>query len=263
MKAITDFMMKVAVSVLALSFQICLSAQDYIHTVDTKPIAAKVTEIGEDYVLYKTFDNPEGPNYRIPSWRVIKIVLENGTEHVFPQTAPYNPDKFRSYPGAVPPQHCNHGLKYHNGHYYYNQERLRQEEIADYIGYSLYGKEYMSAKRNYAWGMSLTFVGSFLMAGGIIMHIANTVADRGMTPPSLDFGYSVSQDHGDPALVGAAVCYIAGAGGLGAGIPLLVKGKRGLRRIADDYNRNYSSGSGEFSLNLGATASGIGLSLNF
>lgn len=263
MKAVANFMMKAAMSVLALSLPVCLSAQDYIHTVDTKPIAAKVTEIGEDYVLYKTFDNPEGPNYRIPSWRVTKIVLENGTEHVFPRTAPYNPDRFGDYPRAVPPHHGEHGLEYHNGRYYYKQERLRREEIADYIGYSLYGNEYKSAKRKYVYGAGLTMIGSFALAGGIIMHITNASFDRNMTIPSTPFGDSVRQDYVNTTMIGATVCYIVGAGGLGAGIPLLVKGQRGLRKIADDYNRTYGSGSGDYSLYLGTTANGFGLSFNF
>ena len=64
----------------------------------------------------------------------------------------------------------------------------------------------------------------------------------------------------------AAAGYIVGAGCLGAGIPLWVKGNRGLRNIADDYNRTYINpdrNENSPNLSLGSTRSGIGLALNF
>ena len=53
-------------------------AQDIIHTYDSAPIKAKVLEIGDDYMYYKTWDNPDGPLYNMSLSRVLKIVFENG-----------------------------------------------------------------------------------------------------------------------------------------------------------------------------------------
>ncbi len=72
--------------------------------------------------------------------------------------------------------------------------------------------------------------------------------------------------HSTGSDAGIAVGYIASAACLGAGIPLWVKGTKGLRKIADDYNRTYVNpdrNSGTPNLSLGATANGIGLAFNF
>ena len=54
-------------------------AQDIIHTYDSAPIKAKILEIGDDYMYYKTWDNPNGPLYNMSLSRVMKIVFENGS----------------------------------------------------------------------------------------------------------------------------------------------------------------------------------------
>lgn len=256
--------LKTVILAAALLFPALLSAQDYIYTVDTSPIAAKVSEIGEDYVIYKTFDNLNGPNYRLATWKILKIVFENGTQKTFAQTGPYlsNPG---GYPYPPMPHYDNHCIEYHHGHYYCRHERLRGNEIADYIGYSLYGTEYMSAKRKYSWGIILTCLGAGSLVMGVSIHscAASFYKFEKSNIPSFPGIPDREIPNDNIEYIGAAACYIAGAGCLGAGIPLLVKGQRGLRKIADDYNRNYRPDSREYSLNLGTTRNGVGLSLNF
>lgn len=250
---------------LGIALPVCLSAQDYIHTVDTKPIAAKVTEIGEEYVIYRSYDNPDGPDYRISTWRILKIVFENGTEKIFAHTGPYAVNPFDTTPYYAAPSCHGHALRYHNGHYYYENERLRNEQIADYIGYSLYGTGYLSAKRKYSWGIVLTCIGAGSVIMGAALH-ANVISMERFEKDNFSGQYgfhSSGSMNGNNEYIGVAACYIIGAGGLGAGIPLLVKGQRGLRKIADDYNRNYGPDSKGYSLNIGTTRSGVGLSLNF
>ena len=55
-------------------------AQDIIHTIDGRSIEAKILEINDDDILYKTFDNQDGPDYRMSVGRVARIVFQNGTE---------------------------------------------------------------------------------------------------------------------------------------------------------------------------------------
>ena len=55
-------------------------AQDVIHTLDGRSIEAIVLEINDNDIIYKTFDNPEGPDYRLSVSRVTRIVFQNGTE---------------------------------------------------------------------------------------------------------------------------------------------------------------------------------------
>ena len=77
-------------------------AQDIIHTIDGRSIEAKVLEINDDDILYKTFDNQDGPDYRMSVGRVARIVFQNGTEKSFaPSTllvpSPYVHDPYGYY----------------------------------------------------------------------------------------------------------------------------------------------------------------------
>ena len=222
-------------------------AQDIIHTYDSAPIKAKVLEIGDDYMYYKTWDNPDGPLYNMSLSRVLKIVFENGTTKTF---APVSPYISQSLYGTYP-------LDYRWGHYYGPYGRIPRGEIADYIGYSLYGSEYMKASNQYNWGAYLTGAG----VAGVLVTIFAHIAYSEMN----DFNNRHGM-HSTGSDVGVAVGYIASAACLGAGIPLWVKGTRGLRKIADDYNRTYVNPDrkgGTPNLSLGATANGIGLAFNF
>lgn len=86
-------------------------------------------------------------------------------------------------------------------------------------------------------------------------------------------GYSSSGGRSNAAPI---VFGVIGSGCLGAGIPLIVKGNRGFRKIAEDYNRTYLNGrkgggranaapekSHGASLFLGPTANGAGLRVDF
>lgn len=106
--------LKTAILVAGLIFPALLSAQDYIYTVDTEPIAAKVTEISEEQVVYKDFDNLEGPVYKISAWRVLRIVFENGKEEVFAKASPYT-GLPSAGPAYKPSSHTIHPLEYRKG----------------------------------------------------------------------------------------------------------------------------------------------------
>ena len=226
-------------------------AQDVIHTVDRRTIEAKVLEIGENYLIYKAFDNQGGPDYRMSLSRVTRIVFENGKEQRFNQYNPMagSPYAYRYDPDFYP-------LDYHWGHYYGRHGRIYEENLADYIGVSLYGSDYMKAKSQYSWGFWLTTGGAALLlfsaSGAIAMASSNAWAERNGMSSMSDGEFFI------PTM-------IAGAAGLGVGIPLWVKGSKGLRRIADDYNANHGGdayGSNP-SLSIGPTGNGIGLALHF
>lgn len=232
-------------------------AQDVILTVDSKPIQVKVIEIGEEFIWYKTFDNLKGPNYKMSVSRVTKIVFENGTEKTFAPASlfghrsPYVYDDFGPY-GPI---------DYRWGNYYDRRGRIRSEELADYIGVSLYGSDYMKAKSQYFWGMSLTTSGAALLAGALVGGLM--AADYNRKSAAMMSGMSGGGSRADGSL--SVVSGLAGAACLGAGIPIWIKGNRCLSRIADDYNRNYGRDRLGYSpsLSVGATGSGIGLALNF
>lgn len=62
--------------------QWCL-AQDFIITRDAKRIEAKVTEISEEEVRYKKFNNPDGPVYVIKASQISSIMFANGEVQLF------------------------------------------------------------------------------------------------------------------------------------------------------------------------------------
>lgn len=239
--------MKTKLFFFSLLMAVCTQglAQDIIHTFDSAPIEAKVLEIGESSILYKAYNNPDGPNYRMSVDRIVRIVFENGTERVFARpnlfaTSPYRYD----YSGPI---------HYRWGHYYGRYGRIDEDRLQDYLGVSLYGSQYITAKRQYTWGYSLTLAGSTLLIFTIFEAAAH--ADFMSRAPS---GFS----SGDAISV---VCGLAGAAALGAGIPLWVSGNKKLNALADDYNKKYGNSGHSYapSLNLGATSNGVGLAFRF
>lgn len=76
-------------------------------------------------------------------------MFENGTIKTFAPASPYISQRlYGTYP-----------LDYRWGHYYGPHGRISRGEVADYIGYSLYGSEYMKASNQYNWGAYLTGAG--------------------------------------------------------------------------------------------------------
>lgn len=226
------------------------SSQDYIYTFDSAPIKSKVVEIGDDYIYYRTWDNPDGPLYNISPSKVTKIAFENGTVKHFASMSPY---------AGIRPYHT-YPLDYRWGSYYGPYGRISPRELSDFIGYSLYGSEYMKARNRLGWGYALTAAGISGLLMSFTTHMVLLESDRA--------GSMMGFDDMMPARLGSdagiAVGYIVSAGCLGAGIPLWVKGSRGLRKIADDYNKNHINPPHHSpNLSLGSTRNGIGLAFNF
>ena len=224
------------------------SAQDIIHTYDSAPIKADILHIDDDYLHYKTWDNPDGPLYSISLSKVEKVAFRNGTIRIFPRTSQYSASGMYGQDLGMA----------RRGDYYYSRGRISNQHIYDYIGYSLYGGEYMKARNQYTWGMALTFIG----IGGLLITTTAYAATSEMN--------KFEEIHGMESTGGSVAAVIAGytvsAGCMAAGIPLWVKGNRGLRRIADDYNlKHHSNQPVESSpnLTLGTTRSGLGLAFNF
>lgn len=252
-------MASVRILFVAMVISVCslASGQDRIYFRDAAPVDASVREIGDDYVLYKAWDNLGGPDFRVSLMRVDRIVFENGTESVFMDGKPVSGPDALMFSGAVVPGR----LDYRHGRYYLGVSVVTPEQMMDYIGYKNYGSTYLKARRQYMAGLYLTCIGGAFLLAGIVTHAASSAADSMFDDSG--FGPSGGADAG---LYVAS--YVLGAAGLASGIPLLVKGNRKLDAIADDYNRRngYSLGQGhvEKSLTVGQCRSGgVGLAFNF
>ncbi len=256
------FVMKVKIFLLTALMALCGNAlaQDMIHTFDGAPIQTKVLEISDTQVIYKTWDNLEGPDYRMSTSRIARIVFANGTEKVFapstllyPDVDPYVEPYHSPYGYGYEHGYMGYGpLEYRYGHYYDRRGRLRAEQVRDYLGVSLYGSDYIKAERQLYWGASLTLVGG-------VMGFFFTFMSLGSKAPE----WAIDSDDNSSAisvvgLVGSAAC-------LGVGIPLWIKGDKKLNAMADDYNKRFGpQNSTTPNLSLGTTRSGgIGLALNF
>lgn len=233
---------------------LCVSgyAQDVIHTFDGKSIEAKILEISDDYILYKTFDNQDGPDYRMSVNKVTRIVFANGTEKVF---APAN--IFRSAP--VAPEYYNPDFRpygpiaYRHGHFYDNRGYIYDDQFRDYLGVSLYGSDYLKARNQIFGGSMLTFAGGAALSFSIITSLIISNYNNFGDDPFFESS-RISQ-------AGPIIGGLAGVACLGVGIPLWVKGARKMNAFADDYNQRY--GAGKSNLSLGSAPSGLGLTLNF
>lgn len=223
-------------------------AQDIIHTFDGKSIEAKILEISEDTILYKTFDNQEGPDYRMSVNKVARIVFANGTEKVF---APA--DIFRSAPVAPGYGNPNFGpygpIVYRHGRFYDGYGRIYDDEFRDYLGVSLYGSDYLKARNQITGGCLLTFAGGAAVSFSLIASLIISDYNKEDNP-------FVKASQTGPTIGG-----LVGVACLAGGIPLWVKGGRKMKAFADDYNQRY--GAGKTNLSLGPAPSGMGLTLNF
>ena len=239
--------MKTKLILVSLLVLLCAKgfAQDVIHTQDGT-IQAKVVEITDDTVRYKTFDNLEGPDYSIPVGRVVRIVFENGTEKVFTVSDYYGP------------------LAYHWGSFYDKRGRLYSDQVRDYLGVTLYGSRYRKARNQFQWGTGLTVGGATMLLGalagsGMYTYFNNKWGTRTTQATNLDTGETGQTYNPMPGLI---IVGAVGAAFIGAGIPLWISGDRKLNDLADDYNRQYGPGHAA-SLQIGPTSGGVGLALRF
>ena len=234
-------------------------AQDIIRTIDGRSIEAKVLEINDNDIIYKTFDNPDGPDYRLPTSRVTRIVFQNGTEQTFAPSSILFPSPYSYDPyGPYGP------LEYRWGHYYDRHGRLYGEQLRDYLGVSLYGSEYLKASSQYQWGLWLTLGGAALLLSSVSFNAMMSDYDRSAASMNMPSSWQEEDSHSSMGAYFAAEGLI-GAACIGVGIPLWVKGNRKLNAIADDYNQRYGRNAygHASSLSIGSTANGVGLALNF
>ena len=226
-------------------------AQDIIHTLDQRPIEAKVLEITDDYVRYKTFDNLDGPDYRMSVSRILRIVFENGTEKLFSNDAPLGI-------GVFGPISYRHGR-------FYDYRGYPIDSRNDYLGVALYGSDYRKAVSQNYWGMLLTLFGSALVVSSAVAATAASDFNKSLSSHNSSHWDSWDNSGMRDSCGMAAVLGVTGAACLGAGIPLWISGNRKLNKIADDYNRNYGRGNVGYnsSVELKSGPNGVGLALNF
>ena len=74
---------KIVAGITFLLIAVTAMAQDKIIKKNGETINAKISLINADIIVFKRFDNPDGPEYTIPKGDVAKIKYANGTSDIF------------------------------------------------------------------------------------------------------------------------------------------------------------------------------------
>ena len=259
--------MKKLIAILAASAAMLLcgikaNAQDVILTNDGELIMAVVSEISDSEVVYKAFDNQEGPNYRISAAKVQKIRFANGTEQVFAQPVQQSnvPTAFQAAdrtPVYSAESTTRQGyMEYTRGEFEVAGRELYEGEYRNYFNADEF-ETVNGAMRQRSAGKGLMIAGGATLGAGLILFIPGTILwyDSLKEAPSSPYYY-------DPAAYavmcsGAALVSVGGTL-MTIGVPLFCIGNSRLSWAADSYNQR-----NQLALSFGAGRDGAGLFLRF
>ena len=233
-------------------FTVCasMSAQDIILTRDSDIIEANVQEISDDVIIYKAFDNPDGPLYRMATSKIIKIKFKNGTEQTFNRSVAQS----MSAPAASMP---SSRLTYRSGDLYCGSTKLTDADMKSIMPVNLYEQANGGLNmRNH--GKRLVIAGSVLSAVGIV---SAAVAGSQMYRYDYNYGYVYYDETAFAFYWTGMTVMSSGLTCLAVGVPLYCVGQSRAKKAASAYNT--SNGYPEVSFNVGSTRNGFGLFMNF
>ena len=233
-------------------------AQDIILKRDNSMILSVVEEISDTEIVYKSFDNPTGPKYRISKSDVVQIQYQNGKIERFNSSEPINnkpqeagsttANTTTSTSSAVPStnQAPRSGIMEVTRGILELDGVLIVPKTSDAI--NILGKEeadnYYSAFKKRRVGICLVSAGATsLVCGSILGVVGGLLSEYPML-----------------YIIEGGVFSLIGVGMLAAGIPTTIVGGHRVRNIADDYNNRQHYA---YTLSFGPTSSGFGLSYKF
>lgn len=226
-----------------------VSAQDIILTTDNEIISAVISEIGDDSIVYKKADNPEGPNYRISTSRVIKIQFSNGTEQSFSQSA-QTPVQQRGpvQPGYSPYMYYGPGkLSLSKSGFLVRVDDFTGNEVDDDVLESVMNSDEFGTFRGMRVmsniGRITSLVGAPIFGFGLGWGLGNMISHRSFDTVSWTMMYI-----GGSLLIPGMIVGLIGDGR--------------IRSVLDDYNHRNGYAYNP-TLEFGATPYGIGLTYNF
>ena len=251
-----------AILIAAAAMLLCAvnsSAQDVILTRDGQIITAIVSEISDTEVVYKSFDNQEGPTYRISAANVQKIRFSNGTEQEFAAPAPvqqqqYVPQAFQpadrqaSYnPQAASSQRITGYMEHTGGDFEVSGRPIYEGEYRNYFNADEF-ETVNGAMRQRGTGKALLIAGGAVTGAGLLCLIPSAVAasDDVFDYTAWAFYYTGA------ALLGAGVTMMT------IGAPLFCIGNARLNWAAESYNQR-----NQMSFNVVSGRNGLGLALRF
>lgn len=226
-------------------------AQDIILKKDNTMVRAIIDEINGTEVVYHSYDNPNGPVFKLPVNQVAKIQFKNGTEQVFNNTpAPAVASPY------VAPGFGNQGkLVRDDDELFINGHELGDEEIKAVIGEQLWNDTFASARGQFKVGKVLTNIGiPFTAAGGGLMVAGFIVAAAGGS----------SAYEAGAILVGVGAPFMSvGLTLMSIGIPLKCIGNGRMEWVVGEANKNNGFAMQQPKVNFGLQQYGVGVALRF
>ncbi len=228
-------------------------AQDIILMTDSEVIEATVIEINDDQVVYKTYDNPDGPVYKMSASKISKITFANGTEEVFGESVAFSPVSAEPVPFGR--------MIYEKGAIYLDGKQLTYSDMQACMPLDLYKQASGGLKMRNS-GKKLMIAGGVITGASIILMVAGTAAAANNIYYGAD-GYAYAEFSAGAAFatVTGAICIFPGVACLSAGIPIYCVGQSRAKRASATYNSRAQAN--QLTLNVGAARNGFGLYLAF
>lgn len=231
-------------------------AQDIIFTKASEVIEAVVVEVNDDDIVYKSYDNPEGPVYRMSVDRIAKIRYMNGKEDVF-GNVPEQPVAGGQVFLGEPVPYGN--MRYDSGAMYLDGNMLTYADMQACMPLDLYNQARGGLKMRNS-GKKLMIAGGVITGVSVILIVAGaaSLASQAYYNEGVYYDMALGQAF---AITTGCVCIFPGVACLSAGIPLYCVGQSRAKRAAATYNSRGQAN--QLTLNIGAARSGFGLYLNF
>lgn len=223
--------------ILVVLFSVSVQAQDKIMFIGRPEVEAIVETIGESVITYRMYSNPYGPIYSAEIKDVSRILFENGEVQNF------------AHAGTVMAVSSIKGpIIYSRGKIYMGEKSFNgRAQALNALAYSsdpeYYMKLYTGGSLMQGFGIGLTASGVLPFLSGATVGVLMSLIGEKMTEAQLVY------------LVGGAAC-------LTAGIPLIIFGKKKLKKLASDFNSEMGLAS-EANVTIGACPNGFGIALNF
>ena len=219
----------------AVFASVCV-AQDIIVTKDSKRINAKVTEVNEDNVRYKNFDNLDGPVYTLPKSNIVTILYQNGQVETFETESPKSAAATQTTPatGQTAASNPNRTQTVNSGNILVD---MKTNHLAIY--------------RQYKKGMSLRTTGWIVAGSGVIVAALASWET---------FNEATNDKERRRGYIGMA----AGGFFVCTGVPLFIVGGNKKNCALDEFNRQYYSSqpaNPHFQMNV--YPNGVGLAYKF
>lgn len=225
-------MKKAFIFLISILSSISAFGQDIINVKDGRSIEAQIKEIGEEYILYKSWNNLSGPEYRLSLDKINEIILQNG--------------EVISYTKAVTPNGIDLPARLDTRLWRIINDGTGRKISSETLLYILSDNDwasYQSSQRLHKLSSSFSVIGIASLGVGLFFAAASG---------------ALTDDNIDENLKNSTIITMSiGSALLTAAIPIHFVGKSKLHSAVDNYNKSATH------FTIGQTSNGVGLALVF